>query len=187
MKKFLISALLLSVSTASNAMQEREEAANKYLKPLKLLVAKYIGDNQLSEDVIESYKICLLRMQQGESIQGHLKLEYGHVELVRSLFEYAAFSLELACREDNQIVVAHNGEFSCASCKSEKIRAVKLNELSQNLMEQQRAIQKLMAIECAQRLLRLQPLESALRKAQENWSAVENDLRACPTLRCEKP
>jgi hypothetical protein len=170
----------------SKAMQEREEAVKESLEPLKLLVAQYIGNSPLSEDVIESYKICLSRMQHGDSLQGHLKLEYGHVELVRSLFEYASLNLELACRENNQIVLAHNGEFSCASCKSEKIRAVKLNELWQNLKEQQRAIQKLMALECAQRLLRLKPLEIALKKVQENWCAVENDLKTCPTLRCEK-
>lgn len=186
MKKFLISMALLCVSCVGNAMQERDAQTRELLEPLKLLVAKYVGNSRLSEEVVESYRVCLSRRQHGETLQEQLKLERSNVELLRSLYEYTAFSLESECLEDTQIVVAHRGEPSCTSCKSEKNRAEKLDEFFKALKGQQETIQKLLAIEYAQRLLTLQPVEKMLQKVQENQCAVENDLKACPALKCEK-
>lgn len=187
MKRLFLITSIAIVSTMSNAMEERGRHMQHAMDAFSVLVNKHFGQSPLSQEILDVYKTCLSRRTHPEPMDDHLRLEKSYIELLRSLYESTAYGLEPACKEDVQIVVAHKGMGNCAACITEKTRAKKLAELCEALQGQSDAVKRLMAIQCALSLLKLEPLEQSLQQARENRNAVENDLRMCSAWADPKP
>ena len=187
MKKMIVSVLLLIVPCITYAMEDRDAEVTESVNSMRVLAHKFAGQSPLSEDIIAVYKTCLARKTHSESTKDHLMFEFSSIELLRSLYDFSAHELETHCEENTQTVLAHKGADPCASCKSEAIRAAKLEGLAVAIQGQQDAIKRKMAIKCALFLLELEPLENSLHKAHVDKCAIENDLKTCSKLQCKKP